>query len=79
LENDKYFKEIMQARKNIYFSNFNIKYNTKEKEKYMSLKNAMRKQQRETSTNIDVETLKKTFLEERKKLAKTEMLQKINQ
>ncbi|WP_375671636.1 hypothetical protein [Bartonella sp. CL27QHWL] len=49
----------------------------KEKEKYISMKNAIRKKQRETNSNVDVESLKKTFLEEGKKLAQTEMLEKL--
>lgn len=51
-----------------------------EKEKYVLLKNGIRKKQREIITkesNVDVETLKKTFLEEGKKLAQTEMLEKL--
>ena len=48
-----------------------------EKEKYLALKNSIRKKQRESDRNIDVETLKKTFLEEGKKLAQTEMLEKL--
>ena len=39
----------------------------KEKEKYISMKNSIRKNKRETNQNIDVESLKKTFLEEGKK------------
>lgn len=49
----------------------------KEKEKYISMKNAIRKKQREASSAVDVESLKKTFLEEGKKLAQTEMLEKL--
>ena len=49
----------------------------KEKEKYTTMKNAVRKKQREASTNIDVETLKKNFLEEGKKLAQNEMIEKL--
>jgi hypothetical protein len=37
----------------------------REKKKYISMKNAIRKKQRETSSNIDVEQLKKNFLKER--------------
>ena len=48
-----------------------------EKEKYLALKNSIRKKQRESDRNIDVETLKKNFLEEGKKLAQTEMLEKL--
>jgi hypothetical protein len=33
----------------------------REKEKYISMKNAIRKKQRESNQNIDVEQLKKTF------------------
>jgi hypothetical protein len=40
----------------------------REKEKYIySMKNAIRKKQRESNQNIYVEQLKKTFLEEGKK------------
>jgi hypothetical protein len=49
----------------------------REKEKYISMKNAIRKKQRESNQNIDVEQLKKTFLEEGKKLAQTEMIEKL--
>jgi hypothetical protein len=49
----------------------------RDKEKYISMKNAIRKKQRETSSNIDVEQLKKTFLEEGKKLAQNEMIEKL--
>jgi len=49
----------------------------KEKEKFITMKNNIRKHQRETTSNIDVETLKKTFLEEGKKLAQSEMIEKL--
>jgi hypothetical protein len=49
----------------------------REKEKYISKKNAIRKKQRETSSNIYVEQLKKTFFEEGKKLAPNEMIEKL--
>ena len=53
----------------------------KEKEKYTALKNTIRKEQRQAASNdkIDVETLKKTFLEEGKKMAQTEMIEKLKQ
>jgi hypothetical protein len=41
------------------------------------MKNAIRKKQRESNQNIDVEQLEKTFLEEGKKLAQTEMIEKL--
>jgi hypothetical protein len=44
-----------------------------EKEKYIMLKNAVRKKQRQTNSNgVDVDNLKKTFLEEGQKLAQAE-------
>lgn len=49
----------------------------KEKEKYITLKNSIRKQKREITQNLDVEALKKTFLEEGKKLAQNEMIEKL--
>ena len=52
----------------------------KEKEKYTTLKNTIRKEQKQAvanDKNIDVETLKKTFLEEGKKMAQTEMIEKL--
>ena len=52
---------------------------TREKDKYITMKNAIRKKQRETNQNIDVEALKKTFLEEGKKLAQNEMIEKLKQ
>ena len=50
---------------------------TKEKEKYISMKNSIRKNKRETNQNVDVDTLKKTFLEEGKKIAQNEMIEKL--
>jgi hypothetical protein len=38
----------------------------REKEKYISMKNAIRKKQRETSSNIDFEQLRKTFLRKKR-------------
>lgn len=49
----------------------------KEKEKYITMKNSIRKNKRETNQNVDVESLKKTFLEEGKKLAQNEMIEKL--
>ena len=49
----------------------------KEKEKYISLKNNMRRENIQTSSKVDVEALKKTFLEEGKKLAQNELLDKL--
>ena len=53
----------------------------KEKEKYIGLKNSIRKDQRESTSkdNVDVESLKKTFLEEGKKIAQTEIMEKLKQ
>jgi hypothetical protein len=42
---------------------------TKEKEKFITMKNVIRKKQRESSSGVDVEQLKNTFFEEGKKLA----------
>jgi hypothetical protein len=42
------------------------------------MKNAIRKKQRESSSGVDVEQLKNTFLEEGKKLAQSEMIEKLN-
>ena len=50
---------------------------TKEKEKYVTMKNNIRKNKRETNQNIDVESLKKTFVEEGKKIAQNEMIEKL--
>jgi hypothetical protein len=51
-----------------------------EKEKYIKLKNAVRKKQRQTNSNsVDVDNLKNTFLEEGKKLAQAEMMEKLKQ
>ena len=47
----------------------------KEKDKYITMKNNIRQENREMATNVD--ELKKTFLEEGKKLAKTDMLEKL--
>jgi hypothetical protein len=41
------------------------------------MKNSIRKKQRETTSGVDVEQLKRTFLEEGKKLAQTEMIEKL--
>ena len=50
----------------------------KEKEKYSIMKNGIRKKQRETVNNsVDVEQLKRTFLEEGKKQAQNEMIEKL--
>ena len=49
----------------------------KEKEKYISMKNAIRKKQRDSGSNVDVEALKRTFLEEGKKLAQNEMIENL--
>lgn len=49
----------------------------KEREKYIILKNEARKKHRESTSGVDVEALKKTFLEEGKKLAQSEMIEKL--
>jgi len=49
----------------------------KEKEKYIALKNAARKKHREASSDVDIEAMRKTFLEEGKKLALSEMMGKL--
>ena len=52
----------------------------REREKYIGLKNSVRKKIKENSSNSsdpDLEALKKTFLEEGKKLAESEMLAKL--
>ena len=51
----------------------------REKEKYINMKNGIRKKQRETAQTINVEEMKKTFLEEGKKLAQNEMIEKLKQ
>ena len=50
----------------------------REKEKYIEMRNAVRRKHIETNTSTsDVEELKKTFLEEGKKIAQSEMITKL--
>lgn len=49
----------------------------REKGKYTEMKNAIRKKNMNTPSGVNVEELKKTFLEEGKKLAQTEMFNKL--
>lgn len=69
---------VSQAMSDSHISTEEFSLILKEKEKYITVKNGIRKKQRESTTsNVDVDSLKKSFLEQGKKLAQTEMLEKL--
>ena len=68
---------VSKALTDSHISTEEFTFIVKEKEKYTTLKNNIRREQRQSNRNIDVEALKKTFLEEGKKLAQNEMIEKL--